>query len=221
MRYASGYLYNGPSDTLVGAQASHAWAEVYLPGAGWVGLDPTSGLLTGEGHIPLAAKSFGQLAQGLGRKLLDEELDQRVADVRTLSHSLLPPVLDELGLRDDPDQAEIAGAKAKLLKAYRWLEEWLGANTLPPHVSLVTCAAAPSLFYGDWVERIPADCPRLAALRAELKEHDPELLDVLERKKQAIFRHQSQKDRAMFPGGTDRREFWQRAEDRNTTTAAR
>jgi glucosamine-6-phosphate deaminase len=43
--------------------------------------------------------------------------------------------------------------------------------------------------------------------------------DVLERKKQAIFRHQSQKDRAMFPGGTDRREFWQRAEQRNLATA--
>jgi glucosamine-6-phosphate deaminase len=43
--------------------------------------------------------------------------------------------------------------------------------------------------------------------------------DVLEQKKQAIFRHQSQKDKAMFPGGTDRREFWQRSEARNIATA--
>jgi glutathione S-transferase len=35
-------------------------------------------------------------------------------------------------------------------------------------VSLVTCAAAPSLFYADWIEPIPRDCPRLASLRAEL-----------------------------------------------------
>jgi len=43
--------------------------------------------------------------------------------------------------------------------------------------------------------------------------------DVVEQKKQAIFRHQSQKDKAMFPGGTDRREFWQRSEARNVATA--
>jgi glutathione S-transferase len=74
----------------------------------------------------------------------------------------------ELGLRDDPDEAEIAGATTKLRKAYAWLEQWLSRNRLPAHVSLVTCAAAPALFYADWVERIPGDCPRLAALRAEL-----------------------------------------------------
>jgi glutathione S-transferase len=72
------------------------------------------------------------------------------------------------GPRDTPDAAEVEGGKRRLRQAYEWLERWLSQNSLPPHVSLVTCAAAPSLFYADWVERIPEDCPRLAALRAEL-----------------------------------------------------
>ena len=72
------------------------------------------------------------------------------------------------GLRDEPFAPEIAAGKAGLRRTYAWLERWLGANPLPPHVSLVTCAAAPALFYADWVERIPDACPRLAALRAEL-----------------------------------------------------
>ena len=72
------------------------------------------------------------------------------------------------GLRDEPSAPEIAAGKVALVRSYAWLERWLGANTLPPHVSLVTCAAAPALFYADWVEPIPETCPRLAALRAEL-----------------------------------------------------
>jgi transglutaminase-like putative cysteine protease len=54
-RFVSGYLIQlagEKNDTDIGDL--HAWAEVYLPGAGWIGLDPTSGLLAGEGHIPLA-----------------------------------------------------------------------------------------------------------------------------------------------------------------------
>lgn len=53
-RYVSGYLYNGPDSHLRGAQASHAWVEVHVPGKGWYGLDPTNDTLADERHIKIA-----------------------------------------------------------------------------------------------------------------------------------------------------------------------
>jgi glucosamine-6-phosphate deaminase len=66
------------------------------------------------------------------------------------------------------------------------------------------------LFRGAWEEWEPHEIERVVPLSPS----------DLERKKLAIFRHQSQKDRAMFPGAVDQREFWQRAEDRNRNTAS-
>jgi uncharacterized protein (DUF2126 family) len=73
-RFASGYLVQLTDEGMIPDEPRgvgrdvvdlHAWAEVFLPGAGWVGLDATSGLLTGEGHIPLACTARPALATPL------------------------------------------------------------------------------------------------------------------------------------------------------------
>lgn len=109
-------------------------------------------------------------AQAVVARMMDRVFDNYVMGnvQRVVAAHFLNRDQPELGLREEADAAEVTAGKARLRQAYAWLEAWLAHNALPPHVSLVTCAAAPSLFYADWIEPIPDGHARLRALRAEL-----------------------------------------------------
>jgi glutathione S-transferase len=68
----------------------------------------------------------------------------------------------------DRDIRRVEEVRERLPRVYRWLESWLETYRKPDHVTLIECAAAPSLFYADWVQAIGDDYPRLQAWRAHL-----------------------------------------------------
>ncbi len=152
----------------------------------------------------------GAVAAGVPAEQL-EFMDLRFYRTGTIAKAPIHPqdIEDLISLfeRLQPDQIYVAGEMSDPHGTHR-----MCANAIFDAVKKVRAKGQMFevwLYRGAWEEWEPHEVERVVPLSTGDMDH----------KKIAIFRHQSQKDKAMFPGGTDKREFWQRAEDRNRGTA--
>ncbi|MEO0424963.1 MAG: transglutaminase family protein [Pseudomonadota bacterium] len=155
-RFVSGYLIQltwdepdldgapGPAEDFTDL---HAWAECYVPGAGWVGLDPTSGLAAGEGHIPLAATPSPQSAAPIAGSLepCEVEFDVEMTITRLAERPrITAPIddrawarLDDVGhrvdeiLRQDDVRLTMGGEPTFVADSDRDADEWNTAAVGP------------------------------------------------------------------------------------------
>lgn len=142
-------------------------------------------------------------------------------------HFLDLPFYETGRVRKKPIGPEDIRITAELLESVKPHQIYAAGDLSDPHGTHRVCLtsvfrALESLADRDWVRQCELWLYRGAWQEWEPHEIDmavPLAPDEVERKRMAIFKHESQKDRALFPGPTDPREFWQRAEDRNRDTA--
>ena len=113
-------------------------------------------------HLPEAGLIPADPDAALEVRTMDRVFDNYVMNQMQVS------VNEAIRNPDDPDPAILEEVGQKLDRTYAWLESWLGGYEQPDHVTLIECAAAPSLFYADWVQQISDEFPRLKAWRAHL-----------------------------------------------------
>ena len=174
------------------------------------GQPDTPELLQVKGQIRATEARAAALACGIPPEQL-EFMNLRFYRTGTITKAPIQPQdiadIAELFGRLQPDQIYVAGELSDPHGTHRLCAEAIFEAVR--QVRLKEQHFDVWLYKGAWEEWEPHEIHMAVPLSP----------DVIERKKQAIFRHQSQKDKAMFPGGADRREFWQRAEDRNLGTA--
>ena len=121
-------------------------------------------------------------AAGLVPRDADAALPLRIMD-RVFDNYVMAPMQDVVSehLRDAaaPDVARCAEARGRLERSYAWLEQWLARWDRSGPTTLVECAAAPSLFYADWVHPVGEAFPLLRAWRANLNAR-PEVARCIE-----------------------------------------